>query len=74
MEFRGMSAVNLEYQRIHVGILDSKNCMYWAELFEGKWKDRGLRITVWRTNVEEFFRIHERNSTKIINPRQFFCK
>ena len=42
--FEGMSAVNLEYQAIHVGILESKIVMYWAKLFEGKWKDCGLGL------------------------------
>jgi hypothetical protein len=44
--FEGMSAVHQEYQRIHVGILDSKIVMYRAKLFEGKWKDRWSGISL----------------------------
>jgi len=46
--------------------------MYWAKLFEGKWKDCGLGLQVSATNVEDFFRIVKRNFTKNINRGQLF--
>lgn len=46
--------------------------MYWAKLFEGKWKDCGWGLQISATNVEDFFRIVKRNFTKNINRVNFF--